>query len=65
LIRFAIVNGLSDNRFNRLDITSGRELLGYAPEDRFSRENPGLPDVAGVQRHNVRDGYPSGLRGEL
>jgi dTDP-4-dehydrorhamnose reductase len=64
-IRFAIVNGLSDNRFNRLDITSARELLGYVPEDRFFRENPGLPNFDEVQRHSVLDGYPSGLRGEL
>jgi UDP-glucose 4-epimerase len=64
-IRFAIVNGLSDNRFNRLDITSARELLGYAPEDSFVRENPGLPDFDHVQRHSVQDGYPSGLRSEL
>lgn len=64
-IRFAIVNGLSDNRFNRLDIASARELLGYSPDDRFARENPGLPDFDGVQSHSVRDGYPSGLRGEL
>ena len=32
-VGFAIVHGLSDNRFKRLDITSTRELLGYAPED--------------------------------
>lgn len=64
-IRFAIVNGLSDNRFNRLDITGARELLGYAPEDRFGDENPGLPNFDQVQTHSLRDGYPSGLRGEL
>lgn len=32
-IPFAIVHGVSDNRYKRLDITSARELLGYAPED--------------------------------
>lgn len=32
-IGFAIVHGLSQNRFKRLDLTSTRELLGYAPED--------------------------------
>jgi len=32
-IGFAIVHGLSENRFKRLDLTSTRELLGYAPQD--------------------------------
>jgi len=32
-VRFAIVHGISDNRFQRLDITATRELLGYQPQD--------------------------------
>lgn len=32
-IPFAIVNGLSNNRFKRMDLTSTCELLGYAPQD--------------------------------
>ncbi len=32
-IVFAIAHGISDNRFKRLDITTTRELLGYAPQD--------------------------------
>jgi hypothetical protein len=32
-IHFAIVNGLSDNRFKRMDLTSTRALLGYEPQD--------------------------------
>lgn len=64
-LRFAIFNGLSGNRFNRLDISNARELLGYAPEDDFSRENPGLPDVGRLATHSLQDGYPSGLRGDL
>jgi NAD+ dependent glucose-6-phosphate dehydrogenase len=32
-VSFAVVHGLSDNRFKRLDISSTRELLGYAPQD--------------------------------
>ena len=32
-IAFAIVHGLSDNRVKRLDISSTRALLGYAPQD--------------------------------
>ncbi len=32
-VHFAIVNGISDNRYKRLDISSARDLLGYAPQD--------------------------------
>jgi nucleoside-diphosphate-sugar epimerase len=32
-ITFAVVHGLSENRFKRLDLTSTRDLLGYAPQD--------------------------------
>ncbi|HKO23222.1 MAG TPA: NAD(P)-dependent oxidoreductase [Chloroflexota bacterium] len=32
-VQFAVVHGISDNRFKRLDITSTRDLLGYAPQD--------------------------------
>jgi UDP-glucose 4-epimerase len=32
-VRYAIVNGLSDNRYKRMDIEHARRLLGYAPED--------------------------------
>jgi uronate dehydrogenase len=32
-VQFAIVHGISNNRFKRLDITSTRTLLGYAPQD--------------------------------
>jgi thioester reductase-like protein len=30
---FAVVNGVSDNRFKRLDLTFTKKLLGYAPSD--------------------------------
>lgn len=32
-VQFAIVHGISNNRFKRLDLTSTRDLLGYAPQD--------------------------------
>jgi nucleoside-diphosphate-sugar epimerase len=32
-VRYAIVNGLSNNRYKRMDIEHARRLLGYAPED--------------------------------
>jgi nucleoside-diphosphate-sugar epimerase len=32
-VPFAIVHAISNNRFKRLDLTSTRELFGYAPQD--------------------------------
>ncbi|MEO8287060.1 MAG: NAD(P)-dependent oxidoreductase [Chloroflexota bacterium] len=32
-VRFAVLHGISDNRFKRLDITATRDLLGYTPQD--------------------------------
>jgi nucleoside-diphosphate-sugar epimerase len=32
-LRFAVVNGQSNNRVSRLDLSSTRELLGYEPQD--------------------------------
>ena len=32
-IEFALLHGISNNRFKRLDISSACELVGYAPED--------------------------------
>ncbi len=32
-VGFAIVHGLSNNRFKAYDVSTARELLGYAPED--------------------------------
>jgi nucleoside-diphosphate-sugar epimerase len=32
-VRFGVFQGVSDNRFKRMDITDARAILGYAPED--------------------------------
>ncbi|HYX49895.1 MAG TPA: hypothetical protein VE843_09145, partial [Ktedonobacteraceae bacterium] len=32
-VRFAVYRAISNNRFKRLDLTSTRGLLGYAPQD--------------------------------
>jgi uronate dehydrogenase len=68
-VRFAIVHCLSGNRFERLDISGARELLGYEPEDDFTKEHPGLKELhLSDQRHghNRSDpGEKSGLREEL
>lgn len=41
-LRWAVFNGLSDNRFKRLDISDARELVGYAPQDDATELNPAL-----------------------
>ncbi len=67
-LRFAVFHGLSGNRFQRMDITSARELVGYAPEDDLTRENPLLKnlDLAHrVMNHNLGDGQKSGLRDDI
>lgn len=65
-IQFAIFNGLSDNRFKRLDITNARELLGYAPQDDTTEIHPELAALDLDQRvmaHNVSDpGGKSGIK---
>lgn len=44
---FAILHAVSDNRFKRLDITSTRQLVGYAPEDNaFDFFNSGVDNGA-------------------
>ena len=67
-LRFAVVHGLSDNRFKRLDISSARDLLGYQPQDDFTELNDRLAalrldkvQAAGA----IRDGMKSGLRDDL
>lgn len=32
-VQFAILHGVSDNRFKRMDLTSTRETVGYRPQD--------------------------------
>jgi nucleoside-diphosphate-sugar epimerase len=51
-IRYAVFHGLSNNRFNRMDITDAREKVGYDPQDDFTQENPALEDLD--LRENVR-----------
>jgi NAD(P)-dependent dehydrogenase (short-subunit alcohol dehydrogenase family) len=44
-LKFAVLHGLSDNRFKRLDITDARELVGYAPQDDITDLNPRLREL--------------------
>ena len=67
-LTWAVVNGLSANRFNRLDITSARELLGYAPQDDLTELNPRLAKLKlseKVQSHHVVGEEASGLREDV
>src|SRR4051812_38675052 len=68
-IKFAILHGLSDNRFKRLDISDARALVGYQPQDDLTEENPKLKQLQlgeQVSAHNVADSQkPSGIRDEL
>lgn len=45
-LQFAIVHGVSDNRFKRMDITSTRALVGYRPvDDSFRKFEMGITDT--------------------
>jgi dTDP-4-dehydrorhamnose reductase len=68
-IKFAILHGLSDNRFKRLDISDARELVGYQPQDDLTEVNVKLKDLnlsEAVSAHNVMDeGQKSGIRNDV
>ena len=68
-LQFAILHGLSDNRFKRLDISDARELVGYAPQDDSTEELPQLKELHltnTLQSHGaIVDGQKSGIREEL
>lgn len=38
-LQFALLHALSDNPFNRMNINSARELVGFAPQDSIARIN--------------------------
>jgi nucleoside-diphosphate-sugar epimerase len=57
-LKFAIFNGLSNNRFKRLDISTARELVGYAPQDDLTELNEKLKPLQlrkHLHAHNVSD----------
>jgi len=68
-LKFAILHGLSDNRFKRLDISDAKELVGYAPQDDAFELNVKLKHLKlseVVQSHSVADArQKSGLREDL
>ena len=68
-VQFAVLHGLSDNRFKRLDISDARELVGYAPQDDSTEELPPLRDLhlrdAVTTDSGIADGGESGMRAEV
>ena len=68
-LQWGVFNALSGNRFQKMDISDARELLGYEPKDDASVSNPRLKSLE--LRKNVRAGnasdadYRSGLREDL
>jgi NAD(P)-dependent dehydrogenase (short-subunit alcohol dehydrogenase family) len=67
-VRFAIVHGLSDDRFKRLDISDTRALLGYDPQDDFAEASPVLrPALDGLpMEHDAgSEQQQSGLREDV
>ena len=67
-IKWAVFHALSNNTFNCLDISDARELVGYEPQDNFTRENPLLKDLhidEELMSHALTDESESGLREEI
>jgi hypothetical protein len=68
-LQWAVFNGLSDNRFKRLDISDARQLVGYAPQDDLTEEHPELKKLDlddKVGAHSQEDpGRKSGIREDV
>jgi nucleoside-diphosphate-sugar epimerase len=68
-LRWAVFNAVSNNRFQRLDITDARETLGYQPQDDFTELSPQFNPLHLTQQlhtASLRDnGQRSGLREEI
>ncbi|HEX3133449.1 MAG TPA: NAD(P)-dependent oxidoreductase [Planctomycetota bacterium] len=68
-LQWALLHGLSDNRFKRLDISTTRDLVRYVPAHDVFRLQPCLQALEAHRRvlaHNVGDARQlSGLRDEL
>ena len=67
-LRWAILHGLSENRFKRLDLTDTREKVGYRPQDDAAALNPDLREVLPEELEPgdvSSERQESGLRGDL
>lgn len=68
-VKFAVLHGVSNNRFKRLDISDARALVGYDPQDDLSQEQPQLKELHlrdVVSSHSMADrSQESGMREDL
>ena len=68
-VQWAVFNGLSNNRFKRLDLSDARELVGYEPLDDLAEENPQLEPTElaeDVRAHSQADkSQKSGMREDV
>ena len=68
-IQWAVFNGLSNNRYKRLDLSDARELVGYAPQDDLAEEHPQLEPTElaeDVRAHSRADkSQKSGMREDI
>ena len=67
-LQFAVLHGLSDNRFKRLDISDARALVGYKPQDDAVAENAKTRDLhlrEALQTNTVGSPQESGLRADV
>ena len=67
-LQWAVVHGVSDSRFVKLDITSARELLGYEPQDDLTEMNDELAQLHLHDRvfdHALSSEDQSGLREDV
>lgn len=68
-VQWAVLHGLSNNRFKRLDISDARVLVGYQPQDDLTQEQPQLKELHlddRVSAHNLADPeQQSGIRDDL
>jgi nucleoside-diphosphate-sugar epimerase len=68
-VKFAILHGLSNNRFKRLDISDARALVSYDPQDDLTTEHPKLKELQlgeTVSAHSLSaDQQESGIREEV
>lgn len=57
-LKFGIFNGLSNNRFKRLDLHQACQILGYRPQDDLFHTHPELANLDldhRIHAHNVAD----------
>lgn len=67
-VQWAMLHGLSRNRFNRMDISDTMKLVGYEPQHDLAAENPRLKDLDfwhTLSRHNLKGGLKSGIREDV